>query len=97
MFWGFRVDPESCETGEVFSCAEPVVRRRFGRGFIRRSVGNSGTSKMGDVVPLYMMALLHKYGAQLAGLRNGRRLGIAMAENNLVGSTGIVTSTTRIG
>ena len=32
------------------------VRRRFGKGLTRRRVGNSGTSKIGDGVPLYMVS-----------------------------------------
>ena len=33
----------------------PVVRRRLGKGLTRRRVGISGTSKIGDGVPRYMV------------------------------------------
>ena len=34
---------------------DPDVLRRFGSGFTRRNVGNSGTSKTGDPPPRYII------------------------------------------
>ena len=54
--WVTCTDAEVGARGKVFSGPVPdEVRLRLGRGFTRRRAGNSGTSKIGDGVPRYMV------------------------------------------